>query len=167
VVNVVGWPSEWADANQLAIAVPGAVTPGVGSLILTGYAPTCVPTTNPPDLISVGASAVGGDTCSSGEWIITPSWTVTGPDDVGFRTDLEVANDAAGVSYSGLVGGLTTASSSYDDLTGVQGNTGGVSDPVTYYRRYKVKLIRNSDDAIIESMETGQLTLTVYSEFCE
>jgi len=96
----------------------------------------------------------------------TVSWTVTGADDANYRTDIDVAIDAAGVTYNALVTDLTTASSSFDDWTGVSGNTGGSSSPTTYYRKYKVKIVKRSDLSVAESMETSQDTLIIYADAC-
>lgn len=167
IVNVAGWPSDWVDASQLAIPVPAAASPGTGALIWTGYAPTCIPSTNPPTLNSATRTQIeDGNSCAAHDWVHRVSWDTSSPNDATHQIDLDVANDAAGVSYVALVTGLTTADSSYDDSTGVSGNTGGAADPVTYYRKYKVKLVRKSDSAVIDSEETDQGTLTTYSEFC-
>ena len=88
------------------------------------------------------------------------------PDDAHYSTAIDVAIDDAGVSYNSLITGLTTDDASYEHSTGVQGNTGGVTSPTTYYRKYKVKIVRTSDSAVVDSTETAQQTLTVYTDPC-
>jgi hypothetical protein len=168
VVNVVGWPSEWADANQLVIAVPGTATPGVGSLLLTGYAPSCVPTNSPPDLVSVNRAGSGGDSCAgTGEWIQTVSWTTTGANDVGFQVNIQGAMDSGGASFSDIAIGLTTSSSSFDDHTGVEVKVSASGSIVrTRYRKYRVLIIRKSDGSEIEHLDTSQDTIAEKSGIC-
>lgn len=168
VVNVVGWPSDWVDASQLSIPVPATLTPLTGALVVTGFAPTVVIPPIAPTLNSATRSQIlSGDACTFDDpWTHRIEWDTTGADDVNFQVNIDVANDSAGTSYTGLVTGLTTADSSYDNDTGVAGNTGGSSDPLTYYRKYKVKIVRKSDSVVTSSMETSQGTLTVYSDEC-
>lgn len=125
---------------------------------------SCTP---PPDLTSVGNSPRGGDFCTDfEEWILTVSWTTDNPNDALYRIDIERATDAAGVSYSPWQSDLTTDDGSVEDYTGIFGNTGGSDSPSTSYRKYKIKLIRRSDSAVIEEQETAQESITVYTELC-
>jgi hypothetical protein len=168
IVNTLDWPGPWTESSAIDLSVPATASPGLGEALWTGYAPTCVPSTTAPDLTGVGRTDTGGNFCSGDEptWVQTVSWTVTGADDANYRTDIDVAVDAAGVTYNALVTDLTTVSSSYDDWTGVSGNTGGSSSPTTYYRKYKVKIVKRSNLSVAESMETSQDTLTVYTDAC-
>lgn len=168
-VNVIGWPSAWLDATQFAFPIPIAVTPGLGEAIWTGYAPTCVPSATPPTLTSVPRVDDGGDFCADhyATWVQSITRNTTGADDTNFQIDIDVANDAAGVSYVSLVTGLSTVSGlTYDHDTGLIGNAGGVNSPTTYYRKYKVKVVRKSDSTVTSSMETSQDSITFYSDDC-
>lgn len=168
VVNIVGWPSDWVNAAQLAIPVPASLTPGTGLLTVTGFAPTVDITVNPPDLVSVSLGVDGGDSCLEvEEWTLTPGWVTTSPNDVLYRIDVEKAEDAAGTSYGAWLSNQTTDDSSVNDFTGISGNTGGVTSPTTFYRKYKIKLIRRSDSAVLEELETDQEQITVYTDVCE
>lgn len=167
VVNVIGWPSEWVNANQVAIPVPSGVSPGVGAGTWTGYAPTVVASMNPPDITAVDRNPFGGDVCNDlDDWTHTVSWVTSFPNDTSYHTDVEVATDSGGTGYALLLSGLTTDDSSFNDHTGVAGNISGSTSPTTFYRKYKVKIIRNSDSAVIDSMETSQGTLTTYTDPC-
>lgn len=169
-INVVGWPSPWVDAGQFTFPVPPAANPGTGLLTWTGFAPTITIVPSSPTLNSVGRTEGGGDLClGTGNWIHHPSWNVTNPNDVAFQIDIDVAADAAGTSYSSLTTGLSTVTGSYDHDTGVcvKTITNGTGSPnLTYYRKYKVKLVRKSDSAVITSLETTQGTLVRYSGLC-
>lgn len=166
IVNTLGAIGPWSESSLITLPAVTGITPGTASLVLTGYAPTVVITTTAPDVTSASTVASGGDFCSNGEWTITVSWLTNGPDDAHYSTSIDVANDAAGVSYAALVSGLTTDDSSYIHSTGVSGNTGGTTSPTTYYRKYKVKIVRSSDSVVVDSTETGQETLTVYTDPC-
>ena len=103
---------------------------------------------------------------SGGNWMHVVGWTVTGPNDTFYQTDIDVAHDAAGVTFVALVTGLTTVSSTFNDDTGVAVNLYGSLSPTTYYRTYKVKIVRKSDGAVVDSLTTTQGTITGYSENC-
>jgi len=169
VVNVVGWPSAWVDASQFTFPVPGSVSPGVGQLTWTGFAPS-ITIIAAPTLNSVGLTEEGGDLClDTGNWVNSPSWNVTNPNDTYFQIDIDVANDSAGTSYSSLITGLSTVTGFYDNDTGVQVKTvtaGSGFPDLTFYRKYKVKLVRKSDSAVITSLQTPQGTLVRYSGDC-
>jgi Putative phage tail protein len=167
VVNVAGWASEWSNASPLTIPVPPSATPGTGIGTWTGFAPTIVITPTPPDLTSVGRSEVGGDLCAGGpNWKHTITFNYTGANDSYFQTDIDMATDSAGTSYSSLVTGLTTSSSSYDNDTTLQCKLDPPGTITTYYRKYKVKLVRKSDSSVIEFLETTQGTLICRSGSC-
>jgi putative tail protein len=168
VVNIVGWPSAWAESSAVALPVAGSLVPGVGSLIFTGLSPVVTPTTTPPVLTGVTRTPGGdGDACIGNEWIQGIDWTTTGADDVHYQMDIDVATDAAGTSFVVLITGLTTASGgNYTDFTGVSGNIHGLNGPVTYYRKYKVKIMRRSDNALMSSSNTSQDSLVVYADMC-
>jgi len=162
VINVVGWPSAWVNGTQVTIPAPLGIAPGLGSGTWTGFAPTVVVSTTPPDITAASASGgTGGNLCTDPgtTWGIDVSWTVTGADDVHYETVIYVATDSAGTSFTILVTGLTTASSIYGNNTGVSGYTYG--SPITYYRKYKVAIRRKSDGVDVDSALTGQRTLTV------
>lgn len=161
VVNVIGWPSEWVNGSQVTIPVPAGFTPGVGAGIWTGFAPTVVITATPPVLTSVPRAQSGGDKCTpgDGQWSHGITRNTTGADDVHYQIDIDVASDAAGTSYAGLVTGLSTVSGlAYNNATGL---TGVIPGATTYYRKYKVKVVRKSDSAVTSFMETTQGTITM------
>lgn len=164
-INTAGWPSEWVEAS-LALTQPDTV--GLGVVTYTGFAPTVVISPTPPDLTAVGRTVIwGGNFCAAeDDWVHQISWTVTGPNDTYFRTDIDEANDATGTAYTAMVTDLTTSTSTYDRFTGIAGNAGGVENPVSYYRKFKVKIVRRSDLAVVDSMETTQGILTLYAEGC-
>jgi putative tail protein len=162
VVNVVGWPSEWSDAPQLAIPVPPPVTPGVGVATWQGYAPTITIIPTSPDITAASSTDEGGgDFCTGGgsAWTLSVHWTVTGSNDTDFETVIYVASDSAGVTFVQLVTGLTTSSSLYVHDTGVNGYTFGT--PITYYRKYKVAIRRKSDSVDTDFELTSQRTKSV------
>ena len=164
VVNVIGWPSEWVNATQFVFPVPPSATPGLGELIYTGFAPTCVPTTSPPTLTSVPRVDDNGDSCINPyAWEHSITRNTTGADDTNYQLDIDVASDSAGTSFVGLITGLSTVSGlSYLHNTGVSGVVSGSGGtPTTYYRKYKVKVIRKSDSAEMSNMLTTQGTLVV------
>jgi hypothetical protein len=122
---------------------------------------------NAPDITAVGRTSFGGDYCSTYlPWTQTISWTVTAPDDTLYRLDIDEAIDAAGTAYAAMATNLSTATGTIDHDTGVSGNAGGTTGPTTYYRKYKVKIIRRSDSAVIDFMETTQGTATFYRDLC-
>lgn len=122
----------------------------------------------PPTLTSVSASGAGGDTClGQGQWIVTVSWTTVNPNDAAYKLTVERATDSAGTDFQAWLTDETTASSSAADNTATEGNTGGTNDPVTHYRKYRVRIVRRSDSAIMQTMLTGQETLVLYSDACE
>jgi hypothetical protein len=161
VVNVIGWPSEWVNCAPVVIPVAVGISPGAGSLILTGYAPTITVSTTAPTLTSVPRAQSGGNKCipGDGQWTHGITRNTTGADDVNYQIDIDVANDAAGTSYVGLVTGLSTVSGlAYNHATGLTGVTPGAT---TYYRKYKVKVVRKSDSTVMSSMNTTQGTITM------
>jgi hypothetical protein len=172
VVNTAGWPSEWVYASQITIAVAGALTPGVGSIVYTGFAPDAVATFTPPVITGVGRVATGGDLCADtlpdkGRWIHTVSWTTTGADDVHYQIDLRIARDVGALDFTEVAGtGYTTTSSSATHNTGIQRNLHGVTSPFTEYAEYQVRVVRKSDGALMSSSNTSQGTITSYSDPC-
>lgn len=167
VVDLQGRPGPWRESSLVTITVPGTSSPGLGEATWTGYAPTCVPSMTAPTLNSVGRTATGGNLClAEGPWINTPSWDTTNADDTNFQVDIDVASDAAGVSYTGLVTGLTTADSTYDNDTGLEVKVTAPGGATTYYRKYKVKIVRKSDSAVTASLETTQGTLVDHTGAC-
>jgi hypothetical protein len=172
VVNTAGWPSEWVYASQITIAVAGALTPGVGSIVYTGFAPDAVATFTPPVITGVGRVATGGDLCADtlpdkGRWIHTVSWTTTGADDAHYQIDLRIARDVGALDFTEVAGtGYTTASSSATHNTGIQRNLHGVTNPFTEYAEYQVRVVRKSDGALMSSSNTSQGTITSYSDPC-
>lgn len=170
-VNTVGWPSEWITSSPIVLTAPDAC--GLGELIYTGFAPTIDITTNPPAITGVSRTATGGNDCADphspdwGNWKHTVGWTTTGADDTNYQIDVDIARDAAGTAYNEVAAsGQTTSSSSILHNTGVHGNTGGSTSPLTNYAKYKVKVVRKSDSAVISSSETSQGTLITYSDSC-
>lgn len=168
VINVVGWPSAWVNGPQTAIPVPVGINPGTGQGTWTGFAPTVVIPPPSPTLNSVTRTQIaGGNACIFEDpWSHNVAWDTTGADDAHFSVTIDVATDSAGVVFGPLVTGLTTADSSYDDNTGVSGNTAGVTGGVTYYRKYKVKIVRTSDSAVVANLSTTQGSVTVYTDDC-
>ena len=114
------------------------------------------------------ADTFGGDSCTESEsWTHEIAWTTTSPNDGYYETKIEYADDSGGTNWAALVSGLTTFSSSYFDDTLIAGNTGGSSDAQTFYRKYRVSLIRKSDSATVDGPDsTSQATLTTYSDAC-
>lgn len=164
VVNVIGWPSEWVNCSPVTIPVPAGVSPGTGAGTWTGYAPTVVITATPPVLTSVPRVDSDGDTClGEGEWQHSITRNTTGADDVHYQIDIDVANDAAGVTYVSAVTGLSTVSGlAYVNSTGISGIVSGSGGtPTTYYRKYKVKVVRKSDSAVMSNMTTTQGTIVI------
>jgi len=167
VVNVAGWPSEWVDGPQTSIPVPVGIAPGVGLGTWTGFAPTITIIPTAPTLNSVGRTESGGDLCfGTTNWTQVPSWDTTGANDTYFQTDIDVATDAAGVTYLSLITGLTTADSSYSNDTGLRVKLDPPGTTTTYYRKYKVKIVRKSDSVVVASAETTQGTLIKRSGTC-
>jgi len=167
IVDLLGRPGPWLESSPVVISTTATATPGTGELLYTGFAPTCIPTVTAPDVTAVTRVASGGDMCfSGGNWMHVVGWTVTGPNDTFYQTDIDVAHDAAGVTFVALVTGLTTVSSTFNDDTGVAVNLYGSLSPTTYYRTYKVKIVRKSDGAVVDSLTTTQGTITGYSENC-
>lgn len=166
VINMVGWPSAWVESSTFGIPEPPAVQ-GSGSLVYTGYAPTIDVSPTAPTLTGVSRSDVGGNLCTgTGPWIQTVGWTTTGANDTYFQIDIQVATDSAGTTYVSLVTGLTTASSSYDDNTALEVKQAGGSTVKTYYRKYRVRLMRKSDSSEISHSDTTQDTLVQQSANC-
>jgi len=166
-VNVIGWPSAWVDASQFSFPVPGAVSPGTGQLTWTGFAPTIVIAPAPPTLNSVGRTASGGDLCAStGDWLNVPSWNTSNPNDPYFQINIEVATDSGATNWVSLISGLTTASSSYSNDTGLEVKLDPPGTITTYYRKYRIKLVRKSDSVVISSLDTTQGTLLQRSGTC-
>ena len=121
-----------------------------------------------PDITSVNASANGGNICGppEGFWIITVSWQTDFPNDTDYRIDIERATNFSGDNFATWLTDKTTNDSFEADDTGLQGNTGGSSSPSTFYRKYRIKLIRRSDLAIVESMDTLQVQITFFTDLC-
>lgn len=161
VINTVGWPSAWVESSPFTIPeLPGSQ--GVGVLVWEGFAPTINITVDPPDLVSVSRTTVGsGNLCGDGvSWQHQVGWTTTGAADDQYQIDIDVASDAAGTSFFAWQTGLTTVSSSVTENTFITVPTAGGSSSTTYYRKYRVKMIRKSDGAEIEHLDTGQGTRT-------
>lgn len=122
-----------------------------------------------PHLVSVGVSASGGDACNvpplGGPWDVTVSWDTNNPNDADYDIEVDVATDAAGVSFSGFGGPFTTADSNAVDNTGISGNVASVTNPVTFYRKYRVRLVRTGVGTI-ETLLTSQVSLTYGDEPC-
>lgn len=123
--------------------------------------------TSTPNLLSADAGASGGNTCAAeGNWIGIPGWATTSPNDAGYQIDIDVSTEQTPVSFSSLVTGRTTFSSGYNDNTGLQGNTGGITSPTTNYRTYRVKLVRKSDSFVMKQIDTNTISITFFSDAC-
>lgn len=167
VMNVVGQPSNWVESSAVALPSTSGISPGTGAATWTGFAPTVTGGSAAPDLTSVGRTPSGGDLCNdSTAWIQTVNWTTTGANDAAFQIDIQVATDSGGTSFSNLVTGLTTSSSSYANNTGIWCKLDPPGTTTTYYRKYRVRLIRKSDGAEIEHLDTTQDTITCRSGAC-
>lgn len=120
-----------------------------------------------PDLISVDVGTSGGDNCTGGgNWIGILSWITTNPNDTLYQIDIDASTEQTPSSFSSIITGQTTSTSSYNDDTGLTGNTGGSNDPVTHWRTYRVKLVRKSDSAVMEQVDTGTISITFFSDAC-
>jgi putative tail protein len=168
IVDLMGRPGPWTESSAIVMSTPVANAPGTGSIVFTGIAPTVAISMTAPTINSVTRTQIaGGNACIfEDNWTHRIDWDTSGADDVNFQVDIDVASDAAGTSYGSLVTALTTVDSSYTHDTGVSGNTGGATNPVPYYRKYKVKIVRKSDSAVISSLNTTQGTLTTYTDMC-
>lgn len=86
-------------------------------------------------------------------WIVNVGWVTTDPDDVNYEIVLR-NYDTNGVVASGL----TTASDTYIENTGITGDP--MLSTLTHTRRYAVELVRLSDGAVISVLNSGRLTIT-------
>lgn len=121
----------------------------------------------PPTLVSAADSPAGGDYCSSTFWTHTISWVTTFPFDQEYQIDVDMADDAPGTNWVSLATALSTVSGSNTiDATGINGVLTGGSPDTLYYRKYRVKLVRKSDAAVVSTQLTGQYTLQTYSDSC-
>lgn len=144
-----------AISGSLTKALPMQTVSAAGSVVAV------------PDLTSVGRAEVGdGNLCNGNSWIQEVSWVVSNANDSQYQIDIQVATNASGDNWTTLVVGQTTFTSTYNDDTGIAGNLSGFSPPTTEYRKYRVLLVRKSDGATVESMDTDQGQLTYYSDAC-
>jgi hypothetical protein len=117
--------------------------------------------------VSVNRTDVGGDLCfGEGPWTQTVSWTTTGANDAAYQVDIDLATDAAGTTFATLVTGLTTSSSNYVNNTGLCVKLDPPGASTTYYRKYKVKMVRKSDSVVVASLLTTQDTLIERAGSC-
>lgn len=121
----------------------------------------------PPDITSVSNGSTGGDAClAEGNWILHPTWVTTGPDDAAYKITLERSTEASPSSWTSVSADETTDDHTYDDDSGLQGNPGGSTSPVTHYRTYRIRLVRRLDGFVVEEHITSTAQITFYSDGC-
>lgn len=102
-----------------------------------------------PSLVSVAATEDTPISCGF-PWAIEVSWTTADANDVAYRTRIVDFDTSAVVADY-----LTTASSSYVDSTAETGDP--LFTGVNHTRRYTVQIVRNVDDAVIDTLNTNRL----------
>lgn len=103
----------------------------------------------------------GGNLCAGLSWTVTPAWTVTNPDDTLYQIDIV---GIAGVA--GSTSGLLTSAGGWNNNTGFQGNR--TNGPFTEIEtaQYRVKLVRKSDSAVMEQLDTDVASMDYSFEAC-
>ena len=156
-------PADWVN---LASGRIKSVTTGTSSLdLLSGRRKVVVAVV--PDLVSVGISSSGGDTCTgTGNWLVTYSWTTTSPNDTDYQIDVYTSTQSTPSTFNLFSSGNTTSSSSVQENTGIQVNVFGAGAAPAFWRTGRIKLVRKSDSVVIEEMDTTTEVLNQSSEFC-
>lgn len=103
-----------------------------------------------PALVSVAAAEDSAIACGL-PWKVEASWVTTDPNDSGYRIRITNFDTTAIVADY-----LTTASSSFIDNTGETGAAG--PGGFFHVRRYIIEIVRDSDDVVIDSLTTNQVT---------
>ena len=150
-----GWddgdPTAWSSATMDPDAL-GDPDPDAGSIFgaLTTSAPGPQVTAATATVEQVGTASGGACVLP---YIFRLSWTVDGTPS-GYVIDLDLAEDEAGTTFASWLTDLALGGSPEDDeVAGVYQD--GATDNL--WRRYRVKIRRTSDDAIVSVRDSNQL----------
>jgi len=152
-----GWldgdPTAWVSATMDPDAL-GDPDPDAGTIFGAQTTPAPGPQVTSATAAVEQVGTQSGGTCAL-PYIFRASWTVDDDTASGYVIDLDVAEDEDGVTFASLVTDLALNSSPEDEEVPGFYQTGSTD---SLWRRYRVKIRRTSDDAIVSVRDSNQLT---------